>query len=139
MVFTDNANLKECDVYSVCRYLDIPYNVTEISMNLEGCNSVEEVQTECNLTSLSEADASAILLCFPNPTSGITTLTLPHPMSDSGTITISDMTGRHKLVRTINSGYITLDLHELPEGVYMLNVATKSGIARGKIVKQSVE
>lgn len=139
MVFTDNANLKECDVYSVCRYLDIPDNVTEISNNLDGCNTVEEVQAECDLTALSEADASAILLCFPNPTSGITTFTLPHPMSDSGTITLSDMTGRCKLVRIIDSGYITLDLHELPEGVYLLSAATKSGIARGKIVKQSVE
>jgi len=44
----NNLNLSECDVQSICDFLDLPDKIKEIHHNMTGCNSEIEVEDACN-------------------------------------------------------------------------------------------
>ncbi len=46
-----NPLLSECEVQSICDYLAIPGNTTEIYDNAPGCNSQQEVEAACDTVS----------------------------------------------------------------------------------------
>jgi hypothetical protein len=48
LIVTGNELLSECDVKSVCEYLDIPESNTYISSNAPGCNTREEIEIACD-------------------------------------------------------------------------------------------
>jgi hypothetical protein len=50
----DNSSLGECDVYSICQYLEAPNGTIEIHDNAPGCNSLEEVEEACGFPCLPE-------------------------------------------------------------------------------------
>ncbi len=44
----DNQNLSECEVLSICNFLDLPDKTKEIYDNAQGCNSSYEIENACN-------------------------------------------------------------------------------------------
>ncbi len=48
LIIKDNILLSECEVSSVCDFLDIPGKTTDISNNKVGCNSEAEIENACD-------------------------------------------------------------------------------------------
>lgn len=49
VIITNNPNLSECDVKSLCDFVDPADNSVKLEGNKEGCNSREEIQDKCVL------------------------------------------------------------------------------------------
>ena len=47
LTIINNPKLSECEVQSICEFLDIPDRKKEIYENMNGCNSVEEIKNSC--------------------------------------------------------------------------------------------
>ncbi len=47
----NNPNLSECEVQSICNFLDLPGKTKDIHDNMTGCNSVTEIETACTTPS----------------------------------------------------------------------------------------
>lgn len=69
---------------------------------------------------------------FPNPSSGIVTITTPESISVTGA-TITDVTGK---VTNANVSGNTVNISEYAAGVYFLNIKTDSGNVTKKIIKE---
>jgi hypothetical protein len=44
----DNASLSECEVQSICDFLDLPNKTKKILNNMTGCNNVTEINNACD-------------------------------------------------------------------------------------------
>ncbi|MFT4534559.1 MAG: hypothetical protein ACJA1A_000562 [Saprospiraceae bacterium] len=44
----NNASLSECEVQSICSFLDLPNKTKDIHDNMTGCNSVTEINNACD-------------------------------------------------------------------------------------------
>ncbi|KAA9340943.1 T9SS type A sorting domain-containing protein [Adhaeribacter soli] len=74
---------------------------------------------------------------YPNPASDLVTIALNEAAGKEGTISVSDYTGKIRLVQEITRGNsITLKLESWPAGVYFLTLQTEKGTLVKKIVKQ---
>lgn len=61
----NNPSLKECDIESICNYLNLHLSVVNINNNATGCNSKEEVNTQ-NKISLNLKNHSFKMKHAPN-------------------------------------------------------------------------
>jgi Secretion system C-terminal sorting domain len=62
-----NDILSECDVQSVCDFLDLHYNYALIEGNAPGCNSRTEVVEACQYVNSPEFQSELKLDIYPNP------------------------------------------------------------------------
>jgi uncharacterized delta-60 repeat protein len=107
-----------------------------------GSYAVEIADSNCNITSncvlidevgLSE-NASALLNLYPNPTSGLVTLSWKTPVN--GTIRVSDLAGKTILVQPLSGQQFTeLELTGA-NGIYLLEVNTGSKSEYFKVTKE---
>ena len=70
---------------------------------------------------------------YPNPTSGLVTLTLPVGEKE---IKLVNVTGVTVLANQTEANTITLNLEDLPAGMYMLHINVNGKQAMGKLIKQ---
>ena len=86
------------------------------------------------LKSLGIDDVStATLAVHPNPARQMVSVTLPDP---NGTLTLFDATGRQLMQRQTASTETTVDVHTLPQGVYMLQYTSPRGTTTTRFVVQ---
>ncbi|HMC97734.1 MAG TPA: T9SS type A sorting domain-containing protein [Flavobacteriales bacterium] len=74
---------------------------------------------------------------FPNPTTGICTLS--PAISGPFTLTVTDLAGRVVFEQRFAAGNVmqhTIDLSNKPSGLYMLQLRTQEGTLTGKVVKE---
>lgn len=83
-------------------------------------------------TGSEEANDEAVII-YPNPTSGLITISLPQ--SDAERLTLHDVTGRLVRVERLPGRAISLDLSELQDGSYVLRIHTADGILTRTIVR----
>jgi beta-glucanase (GH16 family) len=82
---------------------------------------------------LSNARAAAALLqIHPNPVTDVLSVETAGP---AATLTLSDVQGRVLRQQAANPGATTLDLRDLPGGLYLLTVRSEAGIVVRKVVK----
>ena len=67
---------------------------------------------------------------YPNPTSGVTTITSPEAIKE---LTVTDLAGRVMLHQSSLGASTTLDTAPLEPGLYLLKVTTASGTATTKL------
>ena len=67
---------------------------------------------------------------YPNPTSGNVTVQLQKPFTETGSLTIADMTGRiiKQYAVAAQQATIHLDAAELPSGRYFIKIASKNNV-----------
>jgi hypothetical protein len=89
---------------------------------------------ENNVSGTGELVTNSPLSIFPNPTSGL--LHVNATKTEMKSIRISDTQGRSVVSKSFSSiASVTLDVKELPAGVYFLSVQTGDGIYSKKIIR----
>jgi hypothetical protein len=97
------------------------------------------MQVTVNVTSIEESDAASIQV-YPNPTSGITTLTIQGLNSTQAEIQLMDLTGRiltTKQVELLSEGVeTTLNMSKFAAGVYVVRIQSGDFKAVRRIVRK---
>ncbi|MEI6060130.1 MAG: T9SS type A sorting domain-containing protein [Bacteroidota bacterium] len=74
---------------------------------------------------------------FPNPTTGITTLSIPISFQVPGKLEIYDISGRISGEFNVSQPTQTINLGDLPPGLYTYKfISAKDEVIRGKIIRQ---
>lgn len=73
------------------------------------------------------------LLITPNPSNGVVTIGLSFDETDISTVQIISMNG--SIIKEILKPSCVVNIEDLPNGIYMINVIHKNGACSGKIVK----
>ncbi|MFN3402488.1 MAG: T9SS type A sorting domain-containing protein [Cytophagaceae bacterium] len=117
------------------------YSFTDLSP-LDGLSyyRIREVDFDGSVTYSSiqvvNRDKNNSLIIYPNPSSGVFSVSSFAGISDESEITVTDMTGRVILQRILEGTVEAVDLTEAPAGVYYLQVKSGSEIFNGKVIKQ---
>lgn len=126
----DNLNLSNCAINSICNALDNNFTNFYIQNNKTECNSIPEVEAQCQL-SITEADISQALSVFPNPVSSTLQINTSKTISFEKA-TVYSILGE-KILETSEK---QLNLENLSEGIYFVKVETDQGSVTKKIVKE---
>ncbi|MBM3170154.1 MAG: T9SS type A sorting domain-containing protein [Bacteroidetes bacterium] len=118
---------------------DGTYTVTLTATNSCGETNTKTMQVTVNVTSIEESDAASIQV-YPNPTSGITTLTIQGLNSTQAEIQLMDLTGRilmTKQVELLSEGVeTTLNMSKFAAGVYVVRIQSGDFKAVRRIVRK---
>lgn len=106
---------------------------TDIIPNAAGCDSVIMINLTMNYTGLSEAFLESIEI-FPNPATSTLKIRGIDDLNVIHAIEIVDMQG--KLAMTQESGFDTIDVSKLKNGLYYLNIHHANGVARIPFAKE---
>lgn len=100
--------------------------------NLAGEDSICKTVT---IVGINEADASAHIGVYPNPTNGMVQVSLSDEVKNGATISIVNVVGETVITRTSNGAYIEkFELANLPAGVYSVKVNSGTLLAVKKFV-----
>jgi hypothetical protein len=127
-VIEDNPNLSVCNIDFICQNLNYPG--VQVNNNAPGCNSVPEVEAQCQL-SINETDLSENLSVFPNPVSS-TLQIQPSKTISFEKATIYSILGK----RILETSEKHINLETLSAGIYFVEVVTDKGTVTKKIVKE---
>ncbi len=90
--------------------------------------------SNCITTGLTDSEVSKNIRIYPNPAAGAVNIAI-----DGGIlleVKIYNSAGALVLVKQFNRNKAELDIHTLPEGLYLLNLKTDKGIITRNILKQ---
>ena len=140
LIIIFNSSLSQCNVQSVCAYLANPTGFVQINNNAPGCNSPEQVDSICNIVSISEIVLGNEFVISPNPNSG--SVNLRFVIGEQGLVicdllNISGVKVKSFFNEMKKSGTheMEIDLKNIPAGVYFCVLKTNKGIQTKKIVK----
>ncbi len=90
----------------------------------------------CNSLGIENQERPSVSV-YPNPTSGIVTVSGLQPTPSGATIIMYDATG-HAVLETVKQyeSAATVNIQTLPSGVYCLRVLTSNGVYTSKVVKE---
>jgi hypothetical protein len=131
-----NGSLSTCDVQSICNYLASPNGTIDISINAEGCNSVEEVETACGFCLNENGKPDNRISIFPNPSSTQITISTPTMVEKNTFMTIYNISGQQLMQRQIMAQQIVVDVSGLSQGIYFVRMNNDRTVQVGKFVKQ---
>jgi len=97
------------------------------------------VTTDCFSAGINEIKTNDNVSIYPNPTSGIFTLSYNSQLSIlNSQFKIYDVTGREVYTQAINnSTQLTIDISQLSKGIYFYQLTNHSETYRGKLVKEN--
>ncbi|MFC2102463.1 T9SS type A sorting domain-containing protein [Bacteroidota bacterium] len=130
-----NPLLTECDILSVCKFLDNQTGYTQIQNNGPNCNSPAEVQLICESSSISDYNALNLISIYPNPASNNITIETP----TKGSLSILNINGQVLLQQEVTEPSTTIDVSTLLDGIYTLRLVGEKGVQVGKFIKQKTE
>lgn len=131
-----NTMLSTCEVLSVCNYLGSPNGVVLINNNASGCNSLQELEEACVWVSLDEFDESQSISIYPNPASSTITIERSGTHSSEARLIISNTCGQQVIMQKIKDKKLTLDISDLPAGIYIVMVFDEDMVVVEKLVKE---
>lgn len=133
---TNNLSLATCEVQSICEYLASPSGTIEIHDNATGCNSQEEVEEACGITSVENLTNDEIFTIYPNPSSSHITIELPNTPQKNAVIAIYNINAQQMLTSKITAQKTVVDVSGLSPGFYFIEVADNRSImvATGKML-----
>jgi hypothetical protein len=129
-----NDSLSNCSVQSICNFLLTGRRV-QIYSNKTGCNSPQEVFNNCpydlNVQNITSNNTFSL---YPNPTSNLVTIeTAVAPVISQ--LSIMNLNGQAVLTHQISEPKTTIDISNLPSGVYFVRVTNERTVEVGKFVK----
>lgn len=94
--------------------------------------------TGSSTADLTEIDAINSLSIYPNPSDGVFNLELNRSLGESFDVSILNLSGQHVYTNQLNSSgenqTYTIDLKDLANGVYTIQLITESGIINRKLI-----
>lgn len=109
------------------------YTVTGVGAN--GCaNKVSYVQNVAECTGIREIGANASLNLYPNPGTGLYTLTFSQ--GGDRNIRVSDLSGKVVSNVTTSEMNVEIDIRQLPKGLYFVEVQSVNGTQAIKVIKE---
>lgn len=100
-------------------------------------NGIDENCDESDLTDIDETELSRQYHVFPNPTSDFVYINYDENAPAPQMIQVSDYTG--KMIQTIDGNFsqnnITINLQNIPSGIFILTIYTHEGVAVKKVTK----
>jgi Secretion system C-terminal sorting domain len=94
--------------------------------------------TTLKKTSAFVVSNDAAISVYPNPTVNLVKISLPEAANENATIRVIDRNSREVMRKntTTNSfGEINLDLSNMPEGTYTINIQTETSVVSKRVVK----
>ncbi len=141
LVIVHNTTLSTCEVQSICDYLSSPNGEVQIYGNAPGCNSPEEVEAACITVHIEEGNTiQNQFTLYPNPVSSNAKLSGEFASDGTVNICIYNTTGiclKSWQFANQQSGQqeFTLNLTELPRGIYFLRMQVGNEVVTKKVVK----
>ncbi len=136
----NNNSLSICAITSICDYLTSPNGAVNIYNNAPGCNSIQQVQDSCNITSVEKEKINSDLTISPNPTNDQAILSLNLSTSASVNIWLCNTAGiclkswQFSNEQPGNKELI-LDLKETQAGIYFCRIQVGNEMITKKIIK----
>jgi len=130
LVVRYNPMLSECEVTSICDYLQIPGGDVTILSNASGCSSEAEVNASC-ATSIVDHVGEMQFYCYPNPADKEITIKLEEETKLQN-VSIYNLLGENVLTK-YSTGK-TVDVSALSKGLYLIEITTSNGKSLNKIV-----
>ena len=127
-----NSSLSACAVQSICDYLVSPNGFVGIMGNAPGCNNEQEVRDACASLGIESVRPELSLTIYPNPASSsitIETLTQGH-------FSIINLNGLQLMHQNITEPITTVDISNLPSGVYEMKMVGEKVVYVAKFVKE---
>ena len=131
LLIISNDILYTCDVESICGYLENPNGIIEIYSNASGCDSQEEVQEACDEITVEEVIFSNNISIFPNPADDILTIKSV-PANKIKEVKFYNQLG--KRVLQVFPLYNVIDVSNLAQGMYLIEVEFTNSIIRKKLI-----
>ncbi len=116
LIIAGNEVLSDCDANAVCYHITNASDIV-VQDNAAGCNTVDEIEMDCAITSITENESSLFEL-YPNPSSESVTVrhaqTLP--------CRILDMSGRQVMDAQTNA---QINVSTLSPGMYLVELSAQ--------------
>lgn len=125
-----NFSLSQCAILPVCEEINISPQDVLIGNNAPGCNSVPEVEAQCEL-SVTENSIAQSLILFPNPVTSTLQIQISEGMVFEKA-TVYSILGKRLLETSENQ----INMETLSTGIYFVEVFTDKGSITRKIVKE---
>lgn len=126
---TDNPNLSNCAVFSVCEITENESIEIIIENNATGCNTVEEVAEACAAMDVTEMENQKVALSiYPNPAKDEVHIQIAETIQN---VTIYTTTGQ--MVKAQKQAE-TLQVSDLSAGIYFMQIETDKGTYIEKLI-----
>jgi len=130
---SNNSSLTTCDAQSICDYLASPNGQIDISDNAAGCNSIEEVVEACLSNTIEIPTNVSDIRISPNPAKNTIYISSAENIVIMNII-LYTQTGQKAL--SIKSPHKTINISNLPPGLYIAEIKTNEGDVMRKIIIQ---
>ena len=137
LIISDNDNLSDCAIYSICEYLSAPGGTVKIENNASGCNSPGEVDAACT-NSVIESMICNGLKIHPNPFTTSTTIEYKLKQPSTVKLSVFNQLGQlvHQQLEDQSQGNQKLqwDAQNQPEGMYYFTLQAGEHVSTGKML-----
>jgi len=134
----DNDSLSQCEVESICSYIENPNGITNIQRNSTGCKNAEEVEEACTV-SVPVIEIGGNIKVYPNPFT--TSTIIEYELNQPSEVTISIYNHFGELVKVMRQKQpagqqqVVWDAEGLPAGVYYFRLEAGESIVKGGLIK----
>ncbi|MFC2106889.1 T9SS type A sorting domain-containing protein [Bacteroidota bacterium] len=125
-----NHQLTECNIQSICNYLNNPTGGLLIDDNAYKCDDEQQVQLECSSASIESNSLFSRVSIYPNPAS--TRISIESPEIEIEEINIFNQLGQSVLHELYQSK--TIDISSLEAGLYIVELKSGEYMIRRKLV-----
>ena len=127
-----NLSLNNCAVQSICTYLVSPNGTINIHDNATGCNSQQEVVTECGVGLDHKTFSKNYLNIYPNPSSKEIII----ETTNKGILSIFSPNNKEIVTCQINKNRTVIDISDLSSNVYFIRFQNENSVQTRKLIKQ---
>lgn len=128
-----NQSLSDCVALSICKYISDPAGYITIHDNAEGCNTLEEVDLECDTVGIAELLPQQEIRLFPNPADDFIGIAIPDHDAFIDVV-VFNISGQKIL--SLKSQYRYINVSHLGPGVYFVKIVTHENIYLKKFLKK---
>jgi len=116
--------LTDCSIQGICSRLAQIYGNVEIFNNAPGCNSIEEVDSICNLQNIEGLESKALFTISPNPANDFIEITCKNCLAENLKIKVFNFLGQVIISEDIqlSEEKSVVNISGLPSGIYLLKV-----------------
>lgn len=134
--YTDNNVLDKNIYYQIEAIGNIANQETELAIT--NFYSRSNIAVRYPTIDSTDSISASIIQVYPNPMTFNSVVTFPYVSGQKYQLSILDLTGHTVYTRPVNAGEIEIERHNLKEGIYILQIASKK-VLRTKLMVRSIK